>query len=120
MSDKKDFEKYGVSEQGNFSIKDKIGVPHPYCITPKHVAVAADHHGGILGESAIEDAESRGARCGMRGCTLTYKEHEQALLVACKVEIEESKEELQDYLISIKEQAEKDGYAGFAFMKTGE
>lgn len=34
--------------------------PHPYCITPKHVTYAADHHNGLLGEDAIREAEKYG------------------------------------------------------------
>lgn len=37
---------------------EKICIPHPYCITPKHVEVAADYHSGYLNEEAIEDAEN--------------------------------------------------------------
>lgn len=41
----------------------KISVPHPYCITPKHIAYASDHYYGILNKSAIEEAEKHGAKC---------------------------------------------------------
>jgi len=115
-------EKYGASEQGNFYVLDSIGVPHPYCITPKHVAVAADHHCGILGKEAIVDAEERGARCGICKGKLAYAEHEQALLVECNVEIKgadgKAVLELQAYLLKIKAQAERDHYAGFAFKQS--
>ena len=78
---------YGLSEQGNFKVVDTIGVPHPYCITPKHVEIASQWHGGILDESAIRHAEERGAKCGVKGCNLNYDQHEQALLVGCSKEI---------------------------------
>jgi hypothetical protein len=42
---------------------EKITHPHPYCITPRHVAWAADHFGGMLGTDAIRDAEKHGATC---------------------------------------------------------
>ena len=112
---------YGQSEHGNFKVIDTIGVPHPYCIMPKHVSVAADHHSGILDEAAIIDAESRGAKCGTCKGKLSYKEHEQALLVGCKLEIKDAAgmvcPELHQYLLTIKDEATKNGYAGFAFKK---
>src|SRR5512146_2415582 len=49
--------------------------PHPYCVTPKHVAVASDHHGGMLDKAAIEDAERRGAKCGT--CRELFKRNRQ-------------------------------------------
>ena len=59
----------------HFSVTDSIGIPHPYCLTPRHVAVASDHFCGRLGKDAIIDAEKRGVKCGMRGCTLAYGVH---------------------------------------------
>jgi len=116
--------RYGASEQGNFYVCDTIGVPHPYCITGKHVAHAADHFGGMLGKEAIEDAERDDATCGVRGCTLTFAEHETALLVACRVEIKgddgKAHPELHAYLLAVKERCEADRYAGFAFVREGD
>ncbi len=111
---------YGKSASGNFEVVDVIGVPHPYMITAKHVAHASDR-GGILNPDAVESAESHGARCGQRGCTLSYKEHEQALLVNCKIDIKgedgKASPELHQYLLGIKDEATKNGYAGFAFKR---
>lgn len=103
----------------NFSIVDTIGVPHPYCITPRHIGEASDHFGGMLGTDAIKSAEKKGITCGVKGCMLPFDKHEQALLVSCKIDINkpENKQEITDYLLSIKEEAEKNGYVGFAFMK---
>lgn len=113
--------RYGQSQAGNFSVQDTIGVPHPYCITPKHVAVASDRYCGMLGEAAIKDAEkNHHAHCGMRGCKLTYAEHEQALLVGCRAELKDGDKvnpELHEYLLSIKAKCEEDKYAGFAFVR---
>ena len=108
---------YPPSPGGNFRIKDTIGVPHPYCIGPKHVGVAADHHGGMLTKESIIDAERRGAKCGICKGKLQYAEHETALLVGCKVEIKSAEPELRDWLKGIVDEATKNGYAGFAFMK---
>lgn len=101
-----------------FRIKDTIGVPHPYCITPKHVGFAADNFGGMLDKDAIIQAEKHGAKCGICKGKLSYEEHKQALLVEVK-DKRELKEipELKDYLLSIREQAVKDGFKGFAFIQ---
>lgn len=102
-----------------FEVIDTIGVPHPYCITPKHVAYASDNCSGMLTAQAIRDSEEKArAKCGICKGELTYDEHEQALLV----EVDDKRElkdipELKDYLLSIKEQAEQDGFAGFAFKQ---
>jgi hypothetical protein len=109
---------YPPSPSGNFEVIESIGVPHPYCITPKHVGVAADHHGGILGESAIEDAEKRGATCGICKGELSFKEHEQALLIDCKVDPKSAEKEVQEWLKSLLPEVEKNGYAGFTFKKS--
>lgn len=96
-----------------FQVVDTIGVPHPYCVTPKHIE-AAQRYSGRLGKEAIEDLESRrGPSCGIRGCNLKFKEHEQALLVKCRIK---DNELLQKYLQSIADMCEEDGYAGFTPM----
>jgi len=98
---------------------DTIGVPHPYCIGTKHVAHASDHFSGMLTEDAIIDAERYGARCEVKGCTLSYEEHEQAVLIKVIGDFEQIKDVpgLEDYLWANKEQCEKDGCVGFAFTK---
>jgi len=117
-------EKIAKYPKGQFArVVDTIGVPHPYCITPKHVGVASDHFGGMLGEAAIEDAERRGAKCGICHGNLSYAEHETAVLVAVDRECEladmpeSDRVALSDYLKSIVKQCEEDGFAGFAFVK---
>jgi hypothetical protein len=113
--------RYGQSTFGNFSITMTIGVPHPYCITPMHVAVASQHHSGILNEEAIKDCERNYGKCGICHGKLKYEQHETALLVICKKDVKgtdgKAVPELDKYLMSIKEKCEADGFAGFAFMK---
>jgi len=113
-------ERYGKSKHGNFFVTDTIGVPHLFCITPKHVETASDHFSGMLDSAAIEHLERTGRpSCGMRGCNLMYAEHEQALLVHCSLDMKKGNQvhpELQDYLLASKEEAEEDNYAGFAFL----
>lgn len=115
----KDFIKYTKTDL--FHVKDSIGVPHPYCITNKHVVHASDNYGGMLGEGAIKSLEEKKGKpcCGVKGCNLYYHEHGQALLIAFKSSktLEELKPELNDYLLSIKEMAEADNYIGFAFVQ---
>ena len=56
-----------------FRVNDIIGVPHPYCITAKHL------------------------------------EYNEGMYLDIP--------ELQEYLLSIKDKCEKDGFVGFAFIK---
>lgn len=97
---------------------DKITQPHPYCITEKHVAVASDYHSGILDGSAIEDAEKRGARCGVRGCTVSWEGHETFLALFIRVPQNKdlnAVEGLNRYLFDNKAEFERLGIQGFAF-----
>jgi hypothetical protein len=108
------------SKNGNFNTVDSIGTPHPYCITPKHVEIASDHFCGRLGEEAILAAEKKGARCGVKGCNLSFKEHEKALLISCKKPFQENGKvdgELHEFLLGIKDEATKNGFARFAFKE---
>ena len=116
-------QRYGQSEWGNFSVTQTIGVPHPYCITPMHVAVASKHHGGILNEAAIKDCERNYGKCGICHGKLKFEEHETALMISCKKMLHDKDDpkkpnaELHAYLKSIVDRCEEDGYAGFAFME---
>lgn len=108
-------EKYPKTKQ--FQIIDTILVPHPYCITPRHVTYAADYCSGILGEDAIIEAEKQGAKCGICRGDLSYEAHETAV-----VEVDDKREledipELKKYLLKIKALCESDGFAGFAFKQ---
>ena len=70
-----------------FEVIDTIGIPHSYCITPKHL----EYSPGIYLD--IEEAERHGAKCdickklvrkGKQDTILTYPEHETALLIKIK------------------------------------
>jgi hypothetical protein len=121
--------KYGDSEQHHFRAVDTIGVPHPYMIGTKHVAWAADHWNGILGNAAIEDAEKHGIKCEIckkNRLGLKYEDHKQALVIECDLDmsvlddidpsIKKWNPEIHEYLNKIKDQVQKDGYEGFAFL----
>ena len=108
-----DLTQYKSFDTKFFSVRDTMGVPHPYCIGTRHVVNASDNFSGMLGKAALEDCESKGIHCAMRGCQLTYKEHETALAINCK---NKDNDLLQEYLLSIKEQCEKDKYVGFVLI----
>jgi hypothetical protein len=55
---------------------EKIGLPHPFMITAKHVSLAAVEFAGLLGKAALAEADKRGIKCGWNGCQLSYTEHE--------------------------------------------
>lgn len=121
---------YGESSKKNFRVIDTIGVPHPYCITPKHML--KDHM--YMNADTIREAESQGAVCdicrklvnaGKMPKELPYDEHKQALLVGCKLDIEdktnlEARKELQKFMLKNKKKAEKNNMVGFAFKKITE
>lgn len=104
-----------------FYAKDTIGIPHPFCITSALVVFASDSYSGILSKEAIEAFEKKKRKpvCGVKGCHLMYHEHETGLLIAVKSgkELKELEPELREYLLSIKEMAERDKFAGFAFVQ---
>ena len=106
----------------HFSVEDTIGVPHPYCITPKHLLPGRIY----IDAESIREAEKQGAECdickkavraGKIPQILAYDEHKQALLIACKVDLKTHQKEARAYLLSIKDRCEKDNFAGFAFMR---
>jgi hypothetical protein len=111
--------KYPISKDGLFSVVDTIGVPHPYCISPGHVAIAAERYGGMLGKAAIERAEREGVHCCICKGKLPLAEHKQALLVAVHStkSLEELRGPLGEYLQHIKPLTEADGFEGWAFIQ---
>jgi hypothetical protein len=104
-------------------IKDTMGVPHPYCITPKHLA---DEDGMYLDGPRIERAEKRGARCDICKGKLSFKEHKQGLVVFFEgfhqPELNKRLSEgfdkvvpgLHAWLLAIKPLMERDQYDGLA------
>jgi len=103
-----------------------ITIPHPYCITPKHVSHACDHCGGMLGKEAIIDAEKHGAKCDI--CKKANKKHGSPILAFDQhitqktlfIEVPQNKdlnkvEGLLTYLLKIKPIAESLHIDGFAF-----
>lgn len=109
---------YPASTDGNFQILTKpIGIPHPYCITPRHIEVASSKFNGKLTEEAIQFAEKNSnAKCGVEGCTLSYDEHGQAAAVKCLVHPEQAKEEIQAYLKEHAQSLESQGMEGIVLV----
>lgn len=109
----KDLSKYRKTEF--FEVMDVMSVPHPFCITEKHVVHASDNYSGMLTKDAIDSLERKIGRpsCGIKGCNLKYHEHKLALAVGCKIKDEV---ELREYLMSILKLAEEDGYEGFVLV----
>ena len=114
---------YPESTQGNFKVVDTIGVPHTYCIGELHMKY---NDTMVIDGDTIKVSEIKGAYCyickplyeqGKIPKILSYDEHKQGLLIECKTEINPMPQELQDYLKTIKDECEKNGYVGFAFEK---
>ena len=94
-------------------------IPHPYCITPKHL-----QHGDsmYINAESIERAEKKGARCDICAKSgreiLPYAAHK--VEVFAFIEVPQNHDlnvvtGLHAYLLSIKAQAEQIGITGFAF-----
>lgn len=113
--------RYGASEQGNYFVSDTTCAPHFYCIGGKHVAHASDNFGGRLGDEAIRDGEKHGINCAHPRCTLSYDQHEKALVVTCAGPLKTDDgiitPELHSYLLQCKPLCEADKFAGFAFVE---
>lgn len=90
--------------------------PHPYTIGPKHVAFAADHHSGILGEYAIEQMEKiHGPSCVHPGCRLRKHEHKTSHILMLKLTRDLTNKEAAQALTKLKSLAEREGIEGFGF-----
>lgn len=98
---------------------EKIVIPHPYMITPKHLEYSSSMY------LNIEEAEKKGAVCGI--CKklnkkegkpiLTYDQHEQIKTLFIEVPHHDLNkiEGLNEYLNIIKSICEEFGIKGFAF-----
>lgn len=117
--------KFGKYKQtDDYRVRDSIAIPHPYCITPRHLT--GKHM--CLGAAEIKEAErDNGARCdicrqlvkdGKQDRVLFYDEHEQGLLIEVSngKTLKEQEKELKGFLLDIKDMAEADGYVGFGFV----
>ena len=97
---------------------EQLSLPHPYCITPRHVAYAADKCGGILGKEAMEGAEADGATCGICKGKHKFKEHEVVNSLIITVPQNDDLNAivgLHTYLFANKQAFVDKGIDGFAF-----
>lgn len=93
--------------------------PHPFMIGPQHVAYAADHCGGRLGEEVINKIgcvwqdDKYGPRCGLLG-----KDHTSDHVLFVKVIRNCTNREAADALYAIKATMLDDKIDGVAFYKS--
>jgi hypothetical protein len=119
------------SENALFEIKEikEIIIPHPYMITPKHVAIASDEFSGMLGEPAIQEAEKKWVYCdicryrvrkGVQTEILPYSEHKKQKTLFLQMKTDEKDlnkvEGLNQYLLKIKPILSKKKIGGIAFI----
>lgn len=89
--------------------------PHPFTIGPKHVAHAADHCCGMLGEESC-----RAYPCSAKGCYLDYDQHTKGDHVAFVYLTRNSTvDEMRNWLMSLSEWTENNKIDGFTFVDTG-
>lgn len=104
---------------------DKVMVPHPYCITPKHLTGESMY----LNKETIRDAEKKyGAVCdicrhlvkqGKQNVILNFDEHQDSLTLFIEVpkgDLDEVKG-LKKYLLEIKPVLRDLGIDGVAFKQ---
>jgi hypothetical protein len=93
--------------------------PHPFMIGTRHVTIASDKFGGMLGIEAIEYAEKLGVYCATPGCLLSYSQHTCDKVLAINIKGKpdlNSVPGLREYLFSIKETLEQNKIDGVVFV----
>jgi hypothetical protein len=107
---------------------EDIHLPHPYCITPKHLKYADSM---FLDKAAITRAEKKGAQCdicrklcrkGKQTQILPFSQHEREKLLFIEVDDGSDLNKvkgLHEYLLEIKPLAMELGIGGFAFPPKG-
>ena len=89
--------------------------PHPYMVGPEHVRRAADTNGGILDEKIIKEVG-----CAHLGCTLSYEEHKYETVMFLQLKRDISNTEINEFLLSIREEMLEDRIDGIGFVETEE
>jgi hypothetical protein len=108
---------------------ESVFVPHPYCITPRHLTGKSIY----LNEETIRDAEKNNnavcdicrklVKAGRQKNIMSFDEHQKALTLFIEVPDNEdlnSVPDLHEYLLKIKPVLIKYGIDGIAFKKAGE
>lgn len=94
--------------------------PHPFMIGPRHVAHAAEHHSGMLGEATLKAIpcvwkdDKYGPSCG-----LSYEHHSSDRALFVKVIRNCANKDAADALFAIKEMMVADRIDGVAFVESG-
>lgn len=113
--------KFRIAGTDSFNFK-----PHPFCITPGHVAAAANHYSGMLTAEAIRNSHcacgvgrSGSPILGQDPCNLSYDEHthETALVIVVPNDVKDlnTLEGLHAWLVEAKPVAEAEKIDGFMF-----
>lgn len=107
-----------LANQDIFAVKDVTDVnhdPHPFTIGPKHVAHAADNHGGRLGDATLEAVS-----CAVSGCNLSYTEHKSDKVCFLQLQRNATNDEANTILKELVDELGEDFVDGFAFVETEE
>lgn len=94
--------------------------PHPFMIGARHVAHAADYHGGSLDEDALNSAEAKGIFCAHRGCNLTYKAHTSDKVCFIQLTNHLSSKLAQETLLKTEQVFKREGIDGVCLVETEE
>lgn len=87
--------------------------PHPFTIGPKHVAHAADHHCGKLGDETV-----KAIPCAHRNCGMAYEEHTHDTVMAIMLARDATQDEVREILIQVVDAGlEEDGIDGVIFVR---
>lgn len=89
--------------------------PHQYIVGPKHIAHAADHHGGMLGEETL-----KAVHCAYPGCTASYEEHVSDKVAFLQLQRDGKDEEANTELKKIVDLMAADKVDGFVMVETDE
>ena len=89
--------------------------PHPFTIGPKHVAHAADNHGGMLGEATL-----KAIPCAWPKCSEPFEDHVSDRVIALKLTRNCTNDEASSVLQPLGKQMEEDGIDGIVLIETPE
>ena len=93
--------------------------PHPFMIGSAHVAHAADHHGGMLGEATLSAIGCYWKDDTYGRCGLPYHQHTSDRVLFVKVIRNCANKDAADALFAIKEMMVTDRIDGVAFVESG-
>lgn len=109
-----------LPSQSSFTLEkvEDIIFPHPYTITPKHVEIASDKFGGILGKNVLQYCDDHDIMCGYKKCHLRSTEHKAQKTLFIAVDDHKDLNDIPNlgkWLSQNKEYFISLGIQGFAF-----